>query len=1049
MATDKKYWLGLEDKAGLVEDTSKEFELDHPVMAGFSEALTTEKSTRRDFLKVLGFSVSAAAIAASCEMPVRKSIPYVIKPEEIIPGVPNYYASAYIKGGDFNSVLVKTREGRPILLEGNRMSSISNGGVNPKVMGSLLSLYDSNRVKKPMKAGKPSNWKTVYTEIQSKLAATSNKIAILSSTSISPSVNRAITKFTEKYPTTEFVQFDAISYNAILEANKESFGKRNLPIYHFENADVIVGISADFLGSWISPTTFSVAYGKRRKVNVLNRHIQIESIPTLTGSNADLRIPVKASQEDAAVLSLYNAIASKAGQTTFAEDKSFKSDKIATVANELWAAKGKSLVVSGSNVKATQLLVNAINNMLGNYGTTIDINAVSYVKQGDDAKLNTLITDMNAGNVGALIMLDTNPAYFLADKFTSALKKVALKVDFSERNNETTALVDYVCPTHHYLESWNDAIPQDGIYATAQPTIAPLYDTKHAIESLLAFTGETVDEYDFIKETCNSSIFANQSAYGSLELLWNNTVHNGEASYSFTASSNAFATVDLSSAAAEVAKLSKVDGAVEVKFYENSKLGDGSLTDNPWLLELADPITRIAWDHYIIANPTWVEKNNLLHNHKNKDYNVITLKVNGKEITLPVVALPGVPDGVLGVSYGFGRANVSHKDLGRGVSIYPMSNAETSVFGASWSNAGSVYKLAIIQQEHRLEHKGLGGEKTRLIVKETTLDEYKENAAAGNVMNEGMGWVPRKEWVEKHMNSLYGEENPEREKSQEYGGGHLESLTKGHHWGMAIDLNSCIGCGACVVACNVENNVPIVGQDEVRRAHDMNWLRIDKYHTGEENNPQIVFQPLMCQHCDNAPCENVCPVAATNHSSEGLNQMTYNRCIGTRYCANNCPYKVRRFNWFDYQAADSFSADDEFILPILDNDFDGSMSTDDDEHKLGLHSSLARMVLNPDVTVRGRGVIEKCSFCVQRIQLGKLEAKKANKSLEDGNIVTACQSVCPTHAISFGDTNNAESEVTKAWEDERAFGVIEEIHTLPSVRYLVKVRNQKNGDYTA
>ena len=1050
MATDKKYWLGLEDKEGLVEDTSKEFELEHPVMSGLDNALTKKNSSRRDFLKVLGFSVSAAAIAASCEMPVRKSIPYTIKPEEIIPGVPNYYASAYIKGGDYNSVLVKTREGRPILLEGNRQSSISGGGVNPKVMGSLLSLYDANRIKEPRIAGKNADWNTVYSEVKSKLEATSNKIAVLTSTIISPSAKRAIKMFSEKYPTTEHVQFDAISYAGILDANQESFGKRTIPTYNFEAADLIVGLSADFLGSWLNPTAFSVAYGKRRKVDKLNRHIQIESIPTLSGSNADLRIPVKPSEEDLAVLRLHNLIAKKAGQATISDDSTFKNEKLETVANELWAAKGKSLVISGSNNKATQVIVNTINAMLANYGATIDMNTACYTKQGDDTKLNALLADMNAGNVGAVIVMDTNPVYFLADKFVNAAKKVALKVDLSERNNETTPMADYCCPNHHYLEAWNDAIPQDGIYATAQPTIAPLYNTRNALQSLMAFAGTEVDEYDFVKETCSQEIFANQNEYGSKDLLWTNTVHNGEVSFTKPEEEAvSFAMTGLSAASAEVMKASKVGGDVQVKFYENSKIGDGSLSDNPWVLELADPITRIAWDQYFVANPTWVKENGLIHNHKNKDYEVITVTIDGKEITLPVVALPGVPNGVLGVCYGFGRKNVSHNDLGRGTSIYPIAKTNVSVYPASWSHEGSKYKVAVMQQEHRLEHKGLGGEKTRLIVKETTLDEYKVNAAAGNLMNEGLGWTPRQKWVDKHMTSLYGEENPEREKSQEYGGAHLEQLTRGHHWGMAIDLNSCIGCGACVVACNVENNVPIVGQDEVRRAHDMNWLRIDKYHTGEEDNPKVVFQPLMCQHCDNAPCENVCPVAATNHSSEGLNQMTYNRCIGTRYCANNCPYKVRRFNWFDYQGADSWSADDEFILPILNNDFDGDQSFASDEHKLGLHDSMARMVLNPDVTVRGRGVIEKCSFCVQRIQLGKLEAKKGNKALADGDISTACQSVCPTNAISFGDTNNDETAVRKAWEDPRAYGVIEEIHTLPSVRYLVKVRNEKNGDYNA
>lgn len=1049
MATDKKYWLGLEDKEGLVEDTSKEFGLDHPVMAGIDKTLTKEKSSRRDFLKVLGFSVSAAAIAASCEMPVRKSIPYTIKPEELIPGIPNYYASAYAKGGDYNSLLVKTREGRPILLEGNRMSALSAGGVESKVLGSLLALYDDNRVKQPLKAGEKSDWKTVVSEIKTKLDSTTGKIAFLSSTIISPSIKRAIAEFTAKYPNTELVQFDALSYAGMLDANKETFGKRAVPKYHFDKADVVVAVGADFLGSWLDANTYAAAYAKRRKVEVLNRHIQIESIPSLAGSNADLRIPVKASQEDLAVLRLYNLIAQKAGKTTISDDTSFTNEKLKAVANELWAAKGKSLVVSGSNKKETQLVVNAINTMLGNYGHTLDMNAVAYNRQGDDVQLDQLLKEMNAGQVGALFVLDTNPAYYLADKFETAVEKVALKVDFSERNTESTLLADYVCPNNHYLESWGDAIPQDGIYATIQPTIAPLYNTKNVIETIALLAGKEVDAFDYVRETCNKEIFPKQNDFGSLDLLWSNTVHDGE--FSFTANSTPVSAtaVDLSSAASAVLQTSKVAGDIEVKFYEQSKIGDGAESANPWVLELADPITRIAWDQYIVANPTWVRENNLLHNHKNKDYNQITLTINGKEITLPVVALPGVPKGVLGVSYGYGRSNVKHPDLGRGVSLYPISDRVNDTYATSWKATGTKVKVAVMQQEHRLEHKGLGGVKTRLIVKETTLKEYKKNPAAGNLINDGMGWKPRKQWVEKHMKSLYGEQSPEIPHSQDYGGAHLETLSAGHHWGMSIDLNACNGCGACVIACNVENNVPIVGKDEVRRAHDMNWLRIDKYHTGDEDNPQVVFQPMLCQHCDNAPCENVCPVAATNHSTEGLNQMTYNRCIGTRYCANNCPYKVRRFNWFDYQGADSFSSNDAFILPILDNDFDGAKSFESDEHKLGLHSPMAKMVLNPDVTVRGRGVIEKCSFCVQRIQLGKLEAKKANKALEDGAIQPACATVCSSDAIVFGDTNNKEAKVTKAWADERAFGVIEEIHTLPSVRYLVKVRNEKEGDNNA
>jgi MoCo/4Fe-4S cofactor protein with predicted Tat translocation signal len=1053
MATEKQYWLGLEDKEGVVNTNDKEFGQDLPALSSIAESISVEKSGRRDFLKMVGFSVTAAAIAASCEMPVRKSIPYTIKPEEIVPGIPNYYASSYIHGGNYNSVLVKTREGRPILVEGNKESAVSQGGVNPKTLGSLLSLYDNARIKSPLKNGEEVSWADADSDIAKRLeaiAAAEGKIAILSSTLLSPSTRKVVAKFAEKYPSTELVEFDAISYSGLLDANKESYGKRAVANYHFDKADLIVSVGADFLGTWVSPTEYAAAYAKKRKVSEanlnMNRHIQIESIPTLSGSNADLRIPVKPSEEDLAVVRLYNLLAKKAGATTVS-DSSFENAKLESVANELFAAKGKSIVVSGSNNKNSQLLVNAINELLGNVNNTLDFTNAAYYRQGDDTKLITLLSDMKAGKVKALFVMNANPVYTLGDTFVEALAKVDLTVDFSERNTETTELVEYVCPTHHYLESWDDAMPKENVYATVQPTIAPLFNTRQAQESLLKLAGVESSYYDFIRANCKESVVA-KSSFSGLELLWNNVVHDGEVVLADGASVE-FNTSDVNVAAAQVVRSAKAS-EIEFKLYEKVQIGDGTVSDNPWMQELADPLTRITWDNYIVANPTWVKDNGLLHNHKNKAYTVATVTVNGYDITLPVVALPGVPKGVLGVAYGYGRTNNVHAELKRGVSVYPLvSRSESAVSFAveNWTKNSETQQMAIIQQEHRIDHMGLGGVKTRLIVKETSLSDYKNSPASGNYINEGLEFVDRKKWVEKHLNSLYGTPDSSNPAIKEYGAAHVGALSQGHHWGMGVDLNSCIGCGACVVACNVENNVPVVGRNEVRRAHDMNWLRIDKYHTGDDENPQVIFQPMMCQHCDNAPCENVCPVAATNHSTEGLNQMTYNRCIGTRYCANNCPYKVRRFNWYDYQGADSFSNNKGFVF---NNDFDANdKAASFGSEPLGLHSPLAKMVLNPDVTVRSRGVIEKCSFCVQRVQLGKLEAKKAKRKLEDSDIVTACQSACPTNAITFGDTNNPESAVSKVWADPRAYGVIEEIHTLPSVRYLVKVRNQKTEDLEA
>ncbi|MCB9226553.1 MAG: 4Fe-4S dicluster domain-containing protein [Chitinophagales bacterium] len=1055
MSNNKEYWSSLDEKRDNLETKSEDSVSDLPVLNSIAETISTKKSGRRDFLKMLGFSVSAAAVAAACEMPVRKSIPYVIKPEEITPGVPNYYASTYTKGGNYNSVLVKTREGRPILLEGNKSSKISNGGVDAKSYASLLNLYDEKaRIKQPLIDGKSTDWKTADSHVAKKLSEAVSKgqeIVLLSSTILSPSTKKVIAKFQSTYPNAEWVQYDAISESGLLDANNENFGKRAIPEYHFDNADLIVSVGADFLGTWISPTEFSADYAKGRKLSATNkkmsRHVQVESIPTLTGSNADLRIPVMPSQEALALLKLYNLVASATGNTTLSDSSKFENAKLKEVAKDLVAARGKSIVVSGSNSKEVQLLTNAINEMLGNYGKTITWDRASYYKQGDDTKLNSFLADLKGGKVGVVLVLDANPAYNLGEAFTANISKATL-VDFSTRQTETTAVANVVCPDNHFLESWDDVMPKDGVYATIQPTIHPLFKTRQAQESLLKWSGDNTSYYDFIQANWKTDVLPAQRMYSSFDALWDNAVHDGEVT--FTSNGSAVYTAsNLSSAASAVVKNAK-SSDVELKLYEKSQIGDGTVSDNPWMQELADPITRMTWDNYLMANPKWVEEKGLWHNTKNREYKVAKVTVGGKELTLPVVAMAGVPYGALGFAYGYGRTKTTHPEYERGENAFALldrtKDANAEVFSVGDITAVGGHKMAIVQQEFGITHKGLGGVKTRKVVKETTLTEWQENPAAGNDINFGSEWMGRKEWMEKYSNSLYGGgvESNEIEGSKDYGGAHYEEQRNGHHWGMGIDLNLCIGCGACVVACNVENNVPIVGRNEVRRAHDMNWLRIDKYHTGDEENPQVIFQPMLCQHCDNAPCENVCPVAATNHSTEGLNQMTYNRCIGTRYCANNCPYKVRRFNWYDYQGADSFTSNEG---GIWNNDFDGNDgAVSYNGTGLGLHSPLAKMVLNPDVTVRSRGVIEKCSFCVQRIQLGKLEAKKANRPLRDNDIVTACQAACGTDAITFGDTNNQKSIVSGVWADPRAFGVIEEIHTLPSVRYLTKVRNQKTED---
>lgn len=1047
---NKKYWGSIHELRDATY-TEKYEDGDLEYLKEVREVISKEKTGRRDFLKMLGFSVGAATVAAACKRPIRKSIPYQTTQDGLVPGIPNYYASTFSGNGDFNVVKVKTREGRPIMIEG-LVSGYSKGDVHLRSLGSLINLYDHARMKAAKIDGEDASWEALDKAVIANLkqAKKENKeVVLLTSSEVSPSIRKAYEALVEAYPNIKRVAYDAISYAGILNAHEEAFGVRAPREIHLEKADLIVSVGADFLGSWLNSTRFSADYSSRRKVTKdhsdMNRHIQIESLPSLSGSNADLRIPVMPSEEDHAIVQLYNAIASAKGKAVL--NLSYAKDEIAKVAKELLAAEGKSVVLSGSNNQDTQLLVIAINEMLGNYGSTISNNITYSLKEGSDKAVSEMIARMEAGSVAGLIVDASNPVYILGASFESAMDKVSFAVSMSGRFDETSRKCAYVAPDHHWLESWGDAMPTSNYLASQQPCIAPLFDTRQRLESVLRWSGNAMEAYDFIRKVWFDEYFTQQSTYATTGAFWDSSIHDGGVHLDKVEGPTSLCTGDVQGWGSRLAASSSF--ALEVKFYEKPQVGDGSYCDNPWMQELADPITRISWDNYIVANPKWVEENGLLDNFKARTYQVATLTTDKGSVSLPVVALPGTPYGAFGICFGYGRQHTLHADYERGASVYPLMDrsAESMVHMAAVEGVkakGEDYKIAIIQQHHGLTHTTLGSdensmftvEQTREVVKETTLDEYKNDPWSGNTI----AGQRRDKWLKHHLTSLYGETawNDEKPFEYYYGGAHAEQQGDGHHWGMAIDLNSCIGCGACVVACNAENNVPVVGQVEVHRAHEMNWLRIDKYHTGDEDNPEVVFQPMMCQHCDNAPCENVCPVAATNHSSEGLNQMTYNRCIGTRYCANNCPYKVRRFNWFDYQGADSFSDREGFWG--LDNDFDGARSHEGGQ--LGMHDPLRRMVLNPDVTVRSRGVIEKCSFCVQRVQVGKLEAKKEGRGLVDGEIQTACQSVCGTNAITFGDTNDQTSKVFKQWSDERAFGVIEEIHTLPSVQYLTKVRNK-------
>ncbi len=976
---EKKYWQSIEEykkfkrQQAENEEPVPEFSID-----GLDESEVKGKSSRRDFLKMLGFSVSAAALVSSCQMPVRKAIPLLTQPEELVPGIANYYASTFYDGNDYVSVLVKTREGRPIKIEGNDLSPISRQGTNARAQASVLNLYDDARLKKPLKSGKESDWKTVDKEIKAKLeklAASGEKVVLLTNTIISPSTARLIKEFQEKYPNVEHVTYDPVSFRAMRDANELNFSKPAIPSYYFDKAKVIVGFNADYLGNWLMPVTFSKQFAENRRLfngkKEMSRLYQFESDYSLTGSNADYRYPIKPSEEGAVLLNLYNEIAKATGGKTYPAPK-VKVD-VKQAARDLLKNKGKSLVVSGTNDLNIQLTVNAINQLLDNYGKTIDLNKPVCLYKTDEKAFTALVKEMGAGNVGGLLMYNVNPAYDYAkaSDFINGLKKVGLKVSFADTEDETAKLSDYVCPDNNYLESWNDAQPVMGSFSFTQPTINRIFDTRQFQESLMAWAGIEGTFEQYMAKVWETEFFPKQDKYTSFTDFWNTCKHDGVMELALECKKPAgdFTAHDL--------KAAKPSEGMEVVLYQKMSMGTGKYANNPWLQEMPDPLTTATWDNYVGVSVGCAEKHGLEHED--------VVKVNGLE--LPVLIRPGLPEGTIAIAVGYGRTSAGKAGDGVGKNVYPLMNLKEGYFNFGGTSvkmekvAGKKYDLALTQMHHTMEG--------RPIVRETTLKDYIKNPASGN---------ERHKLDEKNNVSLY--QNLEFD---------------GIQWGMTIDLNACTGCSNCVISCQAENNVAVVGKDQVRRRRIMHWMRIDRYYSEDFENPEVFHMPVMCQHCDNAPCENVCPVAATNHSSEGLNQMAYNRCIGTRYCINNCPYKVRRFNWYEY---------------VNNNSFDYNMN-----------SELGKLVLNPDVTVRQRGVVEKCSLCVQRIQEKKLQAKMENRDLIDGEIQVACQQSCPTDAIQFGNLLDKNSKVAQIVKEERMYHLLEELHTLPSTSYLTKVRN--------
>lgn len=1018
MASNKKYWQSVEElneNSSIVETLrNNEFVEEIPTdeFLGNEEAMSSSSTSRRDFLKYVGFSTAAASLAA-CEGPVIKSIPYVVQPEEIIPGVADYYATTIADGFDFANILIKTREGRPIKVENNRMSG-SGISANARVYGSVLSLYDSMRLKQPMIASKPASWEEVDTRVKAGLAEAANggQVVLLTNTMASPSTDKLIAEFGAKYPNFKHVVYDAVSSSEALDAYEAVYGERALANYDFSQADVIVAVGADFLGDW-QGGGYDAGYANKRipKQGKMSKHIQIEANLTLSGSNADKRIPLTVTQQKYALVHLYNAVTGSSVSAPAINEK--YAAEVKKAAQQLKAAGSKGVVVTGIDDVNAQLVVLAINAAL--QSEAFKPAEARYTRKGNAKEVAQLVNDMKAGNVSALIMSGVNPVYTLPNgaDFAEALKKVKLSVAFSMKEDETASKATIAAAAPHYLESWGDVVITKGTYSITQPTIRPLFKTRQLQDALLAWSGNSQSYYDYLKAS-SSAWFSGKS--------WNQLVHDGISVSETAPSSATAAAADFGGAASELAK-AKTAGDFELVLYTKTGMGDGQQANNPWLQEFPDPITRVSWDNYVTvakadAAKLGLENYNVANGGLNGSY--ATIEVNGVKLeNVPVIIQPGQAIGTIGVALGYGREAAMKKEMQVGVNAYKLYANFNSLQGAKISKGNGDHEFACLQLQKTLMGRGD-------IIKETTLEIFNTKNAS--------------EWNEQPQVSLDHKEVAATSVDL------WESFdrTVGHHFNLSIDLNACTGCGACVIACHAENNVPVVGKSEVRRSRDMHWLRIDRYYSSEDTfagdvklkentsglmnsietfgamedpaeNPQVAFQPVFCQHCNHAPCETVCPVAATSHGRQGQNHMAYNRCVGTRYCANNCPYKVRRFNWFLYNK---------------NSEFDYHMNDD-----------LGRMVLNPDVNVRSRGVMEKCSLCIQMTQATILNAKREGRPVAKDEFYTACSEACGSGALVFGDINNSEDTVTKLKEDDRMYHLLEHVGTQPNVFFQVKVRN--------
>jgi len=1006
--TQATYWKSLKQLYNNPEFTEASH---HEFKEGVTDDFEVSKLSgisRRKFLALIGASAALAGAGCTDYRDKGAIIPYNKKPEEITPGIPNYYASFINSCKCGCSVLIKTREGRPIKVDGNPDHPFSKGKICTKCHASILGLYDPERLSAPIKkSGKDFekiSWERADSEIRNALSNVYEKeIAVITHSITSPTALKVLQDFSSRYPTAKIYSYELFNDELRNSAWGKCYGSGTFPLIKWDEAKIILSLEGDFLGTEGNHIENSQLFVKGRDIKNaegFNRSYVVEGNMSLTGMNADYRLRLRPDAQFEFIMGLINGISSKTNSfpignyslSSFIQKYSLSKEILDHLVDDLLNNRGASIVYAGDTLsEKTHIAVNYLNEILGNKNIYRSEANVSLLPLSTTNDFKNLVSSMNNKRIGAIIHFDSNPVYHLPSDlgYGEALKKVETVISLLELENESSVAGKYVLPINHSFECWGDSKTRTGFYLMQQPVINPIHDTRQKEAILLTWIESNDFEYkediyhEYLINNWQGNIYPTLNSGLAFEQFWLGALHDGVVNINESGSSFG----NFNTAAISELNLTTDVSGFAVALKESSSIGDGRFANNGWLQELPHPVTKVTWDNYAAISQTTA-------NELGVDYNdFIEIEIAGRKLKIPVFIQPGSADKTITIELGYGRTHTGTvgKDIGFNANVLLGSSYNLSPYlytSAKVNKSGDTYDIVTAQEHHSFDDElTKDAAKKRGIVKEGTVEEYLKNP---QFLHESKDHT---------LHTMYP-----------------EHPYTGVKWGMAIDQNKCIGCGECVVACTAENNIPVVGKDQVKRGREMHWIRVDRYYSGSVDEPTVSNQVMLCQHCDNAPCENVCPVVATSHSPDGLNQMVYNRCVGTRYCSNNCPYKVRRFNYYNFR--------DHF----------------DDAYQL---DNLFSLIYNPEVTVRSRGVMEKCTFCIQRIMEGRETAIKEKRELKGSDVKTACQEACPTNAITFGDVNDKESEVSKYRSHELGYHVLEELNVRPNVTYLAKLRNTK------